>query len=1210
VIIIKQYLRYIVYLVSLSIVGFANTPAYTEIVEDIAGNANGISATGQQLNSIVGISNALNIDYSNALMSGQYVDRNTPTVAELQKVINAFTAAILSPIYTILLSTDKTVFVPGTINIAEKFGTAIQGQDYGSNVASLAIDGNVSTWNHTQCNAIDNWWQLELPNTTKISKLIIHNRIGQEARLVNAKVYLSNTTYSGTVIPANEIELLDRNITQTFKYAIPKEGRYLLIKANAANCLHLPEVEVYGIMPATPIFVTPERNFLISSNTLSGDKVATVPALDYQGDNLTYRIIGSVPFVIDAQGNIFLSGTLTALSYSFDIEISDGINIRRITITIDVTSKNAVSDVLLSGDVLQTNITENELIQATLDEIARLRLGDTLLAEIYGTGSISYVPGNYSSQLIDFYGDKGNIFPILYGTKNNILALAGTKESSRISIFSSNPFYFFTRSQQLAYEPYMKRILLWLMAGKPIDLNVGSLNKTVALSFVSNSLDVESWIRTNYPNWVLKNCNNSLNLSTCYSGADLIIVGNAGTNIDATSLKKELPLLMAQGTSLLYLHPDWGENSLSTTIEETFELSFSYGGNYWANDFASWLTVNDMQQAFFNQSGYAPIEMMFKHFRNNDYMFDWNRCKDSSGIYGQDNDNCSEVVGLDVEFQNGATAVKKLIDNLDKSKKNIFLTQGYRLQKLLTLTADKFRQSVIYPMDKVLTDDNLFMKSYYSDHVIYNYRTINPKQLDMGNFSRSDFSYIVPTERNITLVSKKYFRSTGAYALPGQTVMVTRKDDSNLTVKVFVNSLRSGATHQFEKNGYNRPKYLQTPHFTIDSNETIRFTSPYGGPIQLEFSANDLNVSMTFSNVGEHPYWKNVSDNLSFSQKLAASEYDWAEIATSGFEVHSKLDKMITSVEDIRWGGTAEGLANAVVQYTSNYPHVLAGFKGSGIDIVPEIHDWAVARGMTVETIDIVKHMNADQATCGYGCSGNPYDAYWAFDPIGHGDIHEMGHNMQLKDFEGFPNHAATNTFSYYTKSRYFLNTGGAPNCQGLPFKNLFDTIQSSVGDSNITAYLQNNLWNTAGLGEQYLLKIEAMMHAQKLGMVQNGWHVLARVHILEREMKRAKLDWLAKRASVGFSTYTLTEINSIGNTDWLVIAYSYAAGLDYRNYFDMMGIPYSQKARNQIASFGFPMVPNSLFVSTDMGYCKTDSYGTVFNRPTLPIDGITLYPY
>lgn len=41
-----------------------------------------------------------------------------------------------------------------------------------------------------------------------------------------------------------------------------------------------------------------------------------------------------------------------------------------------------------------------------------------------------------------------------------------------------------------------------------------------------------------------------------------------------------------------------------------------------------------------------------------------------------------------------------------------------------------------------------------------------------------------------------------------------------------------------------------------------------------------------------------------------------------------------------------------------------------------------------------MQHFNADQATCGYGCSGNPYDAWWSFSVIGWGDNHEMGESI------------------------------------------------------------------------------------------------------------------------------------------------------------------------------------------------------------------------
>jgi hypothetical protein len=398
----------------------------------------------------------------------------------------------------------------------------------------------------------------------------------------------------------------------------------------------------------------------------------------------------------------------------------------------------------------------------------------------------------------------------------------------------------------------------------------------------------------------------------------------------------------------------------------------------------------------------------------------------------------------------------------------------------------------------------------------------------------------------------------------------------------------------------------------IDSGESIELTSPYGGPVHIAFDTNDLNVSFTFENIGEHAYWASPADDDSFTQKLDAGDFDWAEVVTSAFEVHSTLEKMRDSVADPAWG-TAQALANATKKYMSNYPHVLAGFKGPGIDVVDEIHNFATENNLTIENLDLVKHMNADQASCGYGCSGNPYDAYWAFSPIGHGDVHELGHGLEKSrfKFEGFEGHAVTNPYSYYTKSKYNETTGGDPDCQNLPFKEVFEKLQASVNESNSTAYLKTNLWATSDWSKQVLVTIQAMMHTQKMGKLENGWHLLARLHILERQINWAKGDWENRKASLGFTDYTLDEFNVMRNNDWLLVSFSFASGLDFRDYLTMMGIEYSQKASDQVESFDYPMVPKKFFVSTPNGYCKSDdTYGAFLDKSSLSVDGSTAFSY
>ncbi len=952
--------------------------------------------------------------------------------------------------------------------------------------------------------------------------------------------------------------------------------------------------------------------------TLSGIPATTVKtnkpyqfqpqASDVENNSLTFSIKNKPTWADFNTSTGKLQGTPQQESIDTDIiiTVSDGTNtvsLSAFSISVLV-STDTVAYALSSGDA--SNVTVNDLLASAREEITSLQTGDDLLKALYKNQAINYNPGN-RSQLIRIKGDSHKVFPILQANKGNTLAIAGIKDTARFAAFGGAPMEHFAEGNNLSYEPQFKRLLAWLITANANDTLQN--NKTIALSFTrSDTKDIKNWLATHYANWTVKECNDAKTLTNCYVSADLIMIGWQTKNEDANPIKQALENEISKQTPVLYLHTLYEAiNEVSATISRLFEFELPYGGNYWAKDVSTWNNVNSMQTFINSSLKYDAMDTMLAHFQANSYDFDWSVCENSNGQKSVNYDKCDNVVGLNKEFQAGASRVKALLNSLDKNKKAIFKTTDYRLQKLLALIGDKFRHNVTYPMDKASTNNNSFMRSYYADHAVYNYRHINLAQSDMGNFSRSDFSHITPVTKTVNLTSKKSFRSTGAYALPGQTVKITRNDDSDLTVKVFINTLRSGATHQYQKNAYNRPKYLQTPHFLIKSGETIEITSPYGGPLQLEFSKNDLPVSVTFEEVGEHAYWAGTKDNASFTQKLDKGDFDWAEVVTTGFEVHSKLDKMRKSVADPKWG-SAQALANATERYMSNFPHVLAGFKGPGIDVVDEIHDFANTHKLTIETLDKVKHMNADQATCGYGCSGNPYDAYWAFSPIGHGDVHELGHGLEKSRFrfEGWETHSTTNPYSYYTKSKYAEITGGEPDCQKLPFKQVFDALQASVNESNPSDYLKNNLWTNARWSQQLMVTLQAMMHTQNMGKLENGWHLLARLHILEREVKRAKKDWDTKKVSLGFSDYTLVEFNKMRKNDWMLISLSHAAGLDFRDYLSMMGIAFDQKAANQVASFGYTAVPKIFFESTPSGYCKTDVFGTFLNKSSLAIDGKT----
>jgi hypothetical protein len=119
----------------------ASTTGLGEVIEDIAGNTNGIIVSAIQLNDITGISGAINgADYTAALAAGTYADPANPTAAELQVVIdavNAANAAALAEVVEDISGNANAVSATATeLNAIPGVEGAIDGIDYSSALAA------------------------------------------------------------------------------------------------------------------------------------------------------------------------------------------------------------------------------------------------------------------------------------------------------------------------------------------------------------------------------------------------------------------------------------------------------------------------------------------------------------------------------------------------------------------------------------------------------------------------------------------------------------------------------------------------------------------------------------------------------------------------------------------------------------------------------------------------------------------------------------------------------------------------------------------------------------------------------------------------------------------------------------------------------------------------------------------------------------------
>ncbi len=912
------------------------------------------------------------------------------------------------------------------------------------------------------------------------------------------------------------------------------------------------------------------------------------------------------------------------------VEDSTGVSEPSAPSTPTAPSLSSVEKALITGDVspvtdstllldeaLETIELNRDLLVDSVEQILNLSPEGEPRVDGSSLVSIDWNPTHYAALLGSTFGLNA---PILrtnsvtdnsYDLQDQVIGVAGLTPSRHLFL-GGNPMRNFRRDSTSLNEDmhqFLSNSIAWLQhkdSGFSEDF-------TVVISQMANSYyfpdepAVREWLDEYFPEQVTYNvedtCDDAALASCLQASPDLLIISQlAGDNTDTSVVVSAVSQAMEQGVPVLYLHYDGLITPLGSALMSLMDVSYE-GDNYWRRLDLKNYDASEISGVL--PSEISAVKRTLTHFKNEDYFFDWSLCE------GED---CDAVIGLDSEFFEAADHLRENFVSHDTNKNDLFSNSNHKLQKLLVLLGDHYRQSIDYPMDKVQTVDTTFMKALFADHTVHHYRQMNfaPPALDLGNFSRNDFSNITPTSKAVSVQSKEYFRAAGVYALPGQTFSVTRNDNSDLNVTISVNTQRSGSTHQWASEGYSRPKYLKSPAIEIAPAETISLTSPYGGPIQIGFDQNDLEVNLNFDNIGLHPYWQSSTDDETFAAQIAAAEFDWAEISTPGFEVHSTLEKMQESMIDPALDlntSAAQAISAATMRYVHNFPHVLAGFKGPGIDVVAEIHDFAAEHNLSVDNLDLVKHMNADQATCGYGCSGNPYDAYWAFSPVGHGDIHELGHGLEKfrLRFNDWELHTMTNMYSYYTKSQFYQDTGKEPGCQSLPFESTYRVLADSFATADPAAYVKASLWDPMGWSEGAGLFIQLMMSAEDNSELDSGWHLLSRLHLLEREFSRATSTddarWEAQRSNFGMDQYSLADAIALDQNDWLLITISLATDRDHRAYFDVWALDYSAEASAQVQSKAYSDMPTNFYVSSGSGYCK----GEGFDGQKLPLNGSNL---
>ncbi len=853
------------------------------------------------------------------------------------------------------------------------------------------------------------------------------------------------------------------------------------------------------------------------------------------------------------------------------------------------------------------------------------------------------------------------------------LGMVGVAGAARYAVFGANLIHTIEAAKvpDAQLQGLAEGTLAWLMKSDQL--------KTKAFKVVEAHLpnqyyfphepSTRKWLSETYPSATLNAgyCESAL-LDGCLSGADLLVISmdtgpdnNHAVPYDGDAVMKAVTAAQARGVPVLYLHYYREPSDLGQRLMRHFRMTAT--SNYWNIE---QLAGFDPKTDYPVSGDLAALRAMVGTLREKSLSIaDYQSCLPAADHLW----DCASAPFAD-KLMTGATALRSALNALDLQAEPICAGGDRRLLKELVLLGDKYRsgdaltKAIAYPVDPAADPAGL-ARAAFADHAVLLTRGSNAAQSDLGSYTCAWSDRMVktctgvgydPATVPLTTVTASAsvpafssWTSTGAYAVPGVALTVTRTDalGSGVVVRAMVGFQRAGSTHSLAKGKYTRPQYLQSAAVLLAPSQPVVLSTPYGGPVYLQISPSDAAapgpapVTVKLERVGRHPAVLDVSDPAqlaAFPADLQSNPLPHVDLRAPGFEIHLRRDKVLATVAK-QYGGDTAAFLNDIRHNYIDQVYGLAGFKLPGVPLSKSLSADVQAEcahfgwNCTDETVHVrktVQHANFDEyALCGDGCSGNPFDADWSIDPIGWGESHELGHNLQMKqlniavtdaahadDWSTYKDRATENSnnmFPYHTLWNYRRVVKGdvGPVADGhMDHKDLFAAVQSdlagltravnnvqrrvvfdskcnrlgdypaaSAGNRFDAIWLDGGYAANNGLRMSFYLQLPLMAHGQPLAggtVLSNGFDLIVLLYEQARLFQAAAATtatWSSGRAALGFetfpfdghATYAANTVSAIPGNDFLVVALSWLTAKDYRPYFDSRGVRYSALASKQV---------------------------------------------
>ncbi|QDL55540.1 ImpA family metalloprotease [Rhodoferax aquaticus] len=791
--------------------------------------------------------------------------------------------------------------------------------------------------------------------------------------------------------------------------------------------------------------------------------------------------------------------------------------------------------------------------------------------------------------------------PLIVGDQGNTLASMSVAAGGRSAGFGVQVLERFNGNELVAYRPAFKRLLAWLVRGDAAGTLPATLN--VAFAGINATSSAAGLVKAGVP--VTTIACDFIATPACASNAHLLVVG--GDLAASASLETSIRALIAAGRPVLYAHTksNWTSDS-AIQVLAGMGLQFGpYPGNNWASDKVAAGRSEASNRTLSDQ--FAKTTPILNLIASDSFSmpYDWSPCT----VYAGKTDCPGSVTDLQAGLLSPVDALRSQIDVFNRAGQSIFATADTDVLRYLVLWADVVRRQIRYPMDKT-GSPAAFQKALIADALVSYVRTTAPAQSDLGTFASALTTGMAVSRADeivdVTVPATQGFTAIGRLAAPGKPFTVEVLSAGSATVKLRINTHRTGSTRLWEANKYNRPRFLASPEMSLTTGQPLQLVTPYGGTLQLVFSnaTPQQNVQLRLRGVAKHPFLdlsNDRGDKAGFVAALNAAQHEWAEIKLPGIEVHSRADMMRAAINTAVYAGDMDKYLSELQELLFEDTYLFAGFVVPGKTLTPHVQAMCVTFGWNCTDPKIhqkpgTQHINVDvYAACGGACSGNPYDQTVGLNPRGGGEGHEIGHNLQKgmhKVYDDRSTEVSNNLFPLHKAWRLFIeqnyNTVGVQ----VAYQSAFNMIKAAKTEADPIEGAYQRIWGDAAYAAQGAERIAFYLQwvhywTQRQASNASGWDIVTLLYLHQRQFDAvAAADWAANRNKLGYSTYA-NKPSPSGN-DNMLITLSWITGRDQRPTFDLWGVRYSPEAAAQVAAFGFAAEPALFYANTSVNNHST----------------------